>query len=241
MRKFAVILLSIIAQICVSSCVMNEQVAEDKRMPDISTEILETVTDTETDDIRDDISSLAQKVELMDEEEYSWKRTDKTEYVVLHFTSAVVNHRDDPYNLQYVRNSFEETYVSINYIIDRDGTIHCWLPESRAAWHAGVGTLAVDERLTNRMNKFSIGIEMLAIGSEKDMSQYLTAEEYAALDDNLKGYTDKQYESLKLLVADICKRQGIPFDKDHVIGHDMYNPAKTDPGELFDWSRLFEQ
>ena len=172
---------------------------------------------------------------------HSWELTEKPEYVVLHFTSAVVLSKDDPFNLDTVRNIFTENSLGIQYIIDREGIIHCWIPETRAAWHAGKGTFADNEKYTNAMNKYSIGIEMLAIGSKKDTAQYLTSEEYDALNPEFIGFTDAQYESLGKLVRDICNRNGIPFDSEHIIGHDMYNPLKTDPGELFSYDRLFSE
>jgi N-acetyl-anhydromuramyl-L-alanine amidase AmpD len=142
--------------------------------------------------------------------------------------------------MSLIRGIFEDNEVSINYIVDRDGSVLCYIPEDRAAWHAGKGTFGGDERFTDAMNKYSIGIEIVAIGSQKDMAQYMSAQEYNELDDSLKGFTDEQYLSLKALVKDICQRNGIPFDKEHVIGHDMYNPQKNDPGELFDYNRIFE-
>ncbi len=172
-------------------------------------------------------------------EEYSDEREHAPEYVVLHFTSAVVLSKTDPYNMETVRGIFEDNELSIHYIVDRDGNIYSYMPEDRVAWHAGRGEFANDERLTNSMNKYSVGIEILAIGSEKDMSQYLTPDEYASLDKNLIGFTDAQYESVRVLVEDICTRNSIPFDREHVIGHDEYNPSKNDPGELFDWDRIF--
>lgn len=187
-----------------------------------------------------EFSPLAKEQFLMPIEDYSWEREFAPEYVMLHFTSAVVISRDDPYNMETVRGIFEDSGISIHYIIDRDGSIYCYMPETRAAWHAGKGTFADDERLTNAMNKYSIGIEMVAIGSENDMSQYLTKDEYAALDPSLIGFTEAQYESLVPLVKDICERNAIPFDREHVIGHEEYKPQKCDPGELFDWGRLFE-
>ena len=90
------------------------------------------------------------------------------------------------------------------------------------------------------MNKYSVGVEIVAIGSKNDMAQYLEAWEYNALDESLIGFTDAQYESLRNLVSDICQRNDIPFDREHVIGHEEYNKNKSDPGELFDWERLFE-
>ena len=171
-------------------------------------------------------------------EEYSWEREFDPEYVMIHFTSAVVEHRDDPYNMDHIRQIFVDYDISIHYIIDRDGTVRCYIPEDRVAWHAGKGEWAGDEKYTNKMNHYAIGIEIAAVGSARDMEIYLTEEEYQAMDDSLKGFTDAQYDALKLLVEDICARNNIPADRDHVIGHQEYSPAKNDPGELFDWSRI---
>lgn len=185
------------------------------------------------------VSSLARKDLLLPLENYSWEREYEAEYIVLHFVSDVVNSKSNPHNLQNVKKIFEDTNVSSNYIIDRDGNIVCFIPEDRAAWHAGAGTYGCDEKYTNKMNKYSIGIELLAIGSKNDMSTYISHAEYESLAKEHIGFTDSQYDSLKLLLEDICQRNGIPFERSRIIGHDEYNPDKRDPGELFDWDRLF--
>lgn len=201
----------------------------------------ENVTENLTEIIKKpDFSPLAKEQFLLPEDDFSWEREFPPEYVMIHFTSAVVTSPENPYDLEKIRRIFEQNEVSINYIIDRDGSIFCWVPETRAAWHAGKGSFADDERLTNNMNRYSIGIELVGIGSENDMAQYLTPSEYRALNKEDVGFTDSQYTSLDALVGDICKRNNIPEDKEHVIGHDMYNPAKTDPGELFLWERIIK-
>lgn len=169
---------------------------------------------------------------------YSLARQMLPEYIMLHFSSAVVLDPQNPYNMALVRDTFLKNGVDANYIIDRDGTIYCNVPEDRLAYHAGEGAYGGDERLTDKMNRFAIGIEILAIGSQKDMAGFLTESAYAALDPALIGYTDAQYEALRALIADICQRNSIPTDKYHILGHDEYAPGKTDPGELFDWERL---
>ena len=176
--------------------------------------------------------------ELGNGHDFSWEQEFPPEYVMIHFCSAVVNHRDDPYNYDAVRQTFIDADVSIHYIIDREGVIYCYVPEDRSAWHAGKGEWLGDEKYTNKMNKYSIGIEVMAIGSQQDMSGYLHDWEYKKLDDSLKGYTEAQYVSLAALVKDICERNNIPLDRDHVIGHQEYSPKKKDPGQLFDWSRI---
>lgn len=170
--------------------------------------------------------------------DFSWPQEYKPEYVMIHFCSAVVNHFDDPYNYEYVRQTFLDAEVSIHYLVDREGQIFCFIPEDRSAWHAGYGTWLDDEKYTNKMNKYSIGIELMGMGTYKEMSGYLHKWQYEKIPEEDLGFTDAQYTSLKALVADICKRHEIPLDRDHVIGHDEFSPKKSDPGELFDWSRI---
>lgn len=172
-------------------------------------------------------------------DDYSWERQYDPEYVMIHFSSAVKDHPEDPYNLDAIRSIFEQEEVSTHYIIDRDGTVYCYIPETRAAWHAGKGTYANDEKYTNKMNYYAIGIELVAMGSKNDMAQYLSSAEYDALNPDLIGFTDAQYTALGSLVGDICTRHHIPMDAEHVIGHQDYSEGKSDPGELFDWDRLF--
>lgn len=175
---------------------------------------------------------------LLPLEQFSWERLHAPEFVMIHFTSAVVNNRSDPYNMEEIKSIFVDYEISVHYIIERNGTIRCYIPEDRVAWHAGKGAWGEDAKYTNNMNQYAIGIELAAIGSQEDMSIYLTGEEYAALDQSLLGFTQEQYEALKSLVEDICGRYGIPMDREHVIGHEEYASRKTDPGELFDWEQL---
>lgn len=224
-----------------ASCANDSDIASTTTAPQDTTKAPETTSLPETTVPETDEPKAALKIindYLLPLESYSWEREYAPEYVVIHFTSAVVNHRDDPYNMAYIRQTFTDYGVSINYIIDRDGTVYCYIPEERAAWHAGKGTLSAGEKYTNALNKYSIGIELVGMGSASDMSQYLTEKEYAALDRSLIGFTDAQYTSLSLLVDDICTRYGIEKDREHIIGHEDYSPAKTDPGELFDWGKI---
>lgn len=159
---------------------------------------------------------------------YSLPRTSVPEYVMLHFSSAIMIDFDDPYNIDLVRDIFIDGGVDAHYIIDRDGTIYCYVPEDRVAYHAG------------SMNQLAIGIEILAIGSKSDMSIYMSGSKYDKIDPSLIGYTDAQYEALGELVSDICERYDIPTDREHIVGHDEYNANKNDPGELFDWDKMID-
>lgn len=187
------------------------------------------------------VYSGAVEVYLCPLDTYSWEREHAPEFVMLHFTSAVVEHRDDPYNNTYLRALFTESGISVHYLIQRDGTVYCYMPEDRAAWHAGVGEWQNDPGYANMMNHYAIGIELAAIGSAADMEEYLSAGAYEALDESLIGFTEAQYASLGELVSDLCSRYGIPKDAAHIIGHEAYSPEKNDPGELFDWGRILPE
>jgi N-acetyl-anhydromuramyl-L-alanine amidase AmpD len=223
------ILFLLLAVLCLSGCQTREPVP-----PTIAREVVEA----EATPARLAVYRGAVKQYLGNGLDFSWEQEFPPEYVMLHFCSAVVDHPEDPYKMEYVRQTFIDADVSIHYIIDRDGTVYCYVPEYRTAWHAGVGQWKNDEKYTNKMNLYSIGIELVGIGSQEDMSLYLTKKEYAALDESLLGFTDAQYTALKALVTDICQRNAIPMDREHIIGHEEFNPKKNDPGELFDWSRI---
>ncbi len=159
---------------------------------------------------------------------YSLPRENAIEYVILHFSSAIKRDFDDPYNMDLIRDIFLDEGVDAHYVIDRDGTVYCLVPEDRVAYHA------------SSMNGSSIGIELLAIGSKDDMSIYMSGEEYDKIDPSLIGYTEEQYASLDALLSDLCERYEIPADREHIAGHDEYNSNKNDPGELFDWERVMD-
>ena len=181
-----------------------------------------------------EVSPLAVQ-DFLEFENSSYPRENPVEFVMIHFTSAVMLDRENPYDYDLVRGIFVDYNLGIHYIIDRDGTIYCFLPETRSAWHAGKGSFG-DEKYTDNMNRHSIGIELMGIGSQEDMSIYLHPEEYERLNASLIGFTDAQYTALGNLVQDICQRHEIEMDRQHIIGHQEYNPAKNDPGELFDWA-----
>lgn len=210
-----------------STTIIQNEIIESNVFTDISESSNE---DTKTVNIIEDYLTPIEK--------YSWERKYDAEFVMVHFCSALLVDFENPYDLKTVRQMFIDYEVSIHYIIDRDGTVYCYVPESRVAWHAGKGTWNNDEKYTNDMNQYAIGIEMLAIGSQRDMSQYLTKEEYEKIEPSLIGYTDSQYKSLNELIDYICKNNDIPKDKQHIIGHQEYKASKSDPGELFDWKRI---
>lgn len=104
--------------------------------------------------------------------------------------------------------------VSAHVLIRRDGETVQYVPFQRRAWHAGVSS----HRGRERCNDFSIGIEL------------------EGTDDS--EYTEAQYQALAELLAELFRTYPM-LSPAHVTGHSDIAPGrKTDPGPLFDWSKL---
>lgn len=107
--------------------------------------------------------------------------------------------------------------VSAHYTIDEDGTVYAHVPESRRAWHAGMGHWAG----ATDINARSIGIELVNPGHEF----------------GYRAFPDTQIAALTTLCHSILMRHPIPSWR--VLGHSDVAPArKEDPGELFPWAQL---
>lgn len=114
---------------------------------------------------------------------------------------------------------FKEIYqlaVSAHILIKRSGEVVQYVPFSHCAWHAGKSVFEGREKC----NDFSIGIELE--GTEQI------------------AYTDAQYLQLAMLINTLLKTYPTLSPK-RIIGHSTIAPGrKTDPGDSFDWDRLFE-
>jgi hypothetical protein len=110
--------------------------------------------------------------------------------------------------------------VSAHYVVSRSGAITQMVPTSRAAWHSG----------NPWVNAHSIGIEHEGI---------------TGVDTT---FTDAEYRASAELAASVLRRDVLPIDRRHVIGHnevpDPFHPPlfggashHTDPGTFWDWRR----
>ncbi len=107
--------------------------------------------------------------------------------------------------------------VSAHYVIEEDGVIHALVPESKRAFHAGVGAWKGETDINAR----SVGIEIVNPGHEW----------------GYREFPKKQTEMMLALVADIAGRHSI--GRTRVLGHsDVAPQRKEDPGELFPWKLL---
>jgi N-acetyl-anhydromuramyl-L-alanine amidase AmpD len=161
-------------------------------------------------------------------------------HIVIHFSSNAAKNPKKPYVLQDICNIYLQNGVSTHYLIGRKGEIYRLVPENRVAFHAGKGSLKDFPTYKDHLNLYSVGIELMAIGTKKEMSSMISSAVYNSIQPSNIGYTSAQYHSLKLLVDDLTKRNtSIKKDRKHIIGHSEYAPGrKTDPGSLFQWSKI---
>lgn len=160
-------------------------------------------------------------------------------HIVLHFISNAYYDQNDPYNINAVYSILNSSELSTHYVIDRNGDIYMFTNENRVAYHAGRGQLANYPDYTNKLNHHSIGIEILGIGTKEEMIPIITEEKFNKINPSLIGFTESQYDSINILLDDILSRQPyIKRDREHIIGHCEYSPDKTDPGSLFQWSKI---
>lgn len=104
--------------------------------------------------------------------------------------------------------------VSSHLLIERDGKLTQFVPFNKRAWHAGQSCYA------NRQacNDFSIGIELEGT-------------------DEIE-YAEKQYAVLRAVILSL--QMAYPgLSTNQIVGHcDIAPGRKTDPGPLFDWSKI---
>ncbi len=135
----------------------------------------------------------------------------RPDMLLLHYTGMA----DAASALHRLCNPLSE--VSAHYFVFEDGHTLQLVPESRRAWHAGLGFWAGETDI----NSVSIGIEIVNPGHEY-------------------GYPDfpeRQVEAVIALAADIGQRWTIAPQR--ILAHSDTAPArKEDPGEKFPWDRL---
>lgn len=116
--------------------------------------------------------------------------------------------------------------VSSHYLIGEEGEIYQLVAEEKRAWHAGDSFW----KGIPRVNDFSIGIEIQNPGHV----YFLEKGEWYP-------YSEKQYETLLILLKDI--RQRYPTIVQNTVGHDDIAShreiPKIDPGPHFNWEYLY--
>ncbi|NLL42106.1 MAG: N-acetylmuramoyl-L-alanine amidase [Firmicutes bacterium] len=156
---------------------------------------------------------------------------------MLHAISDAAVNPGSPYEIGRIRDIFDDYGVEAHYVIDREGTIYQFVQDDRIARHAGAGSWQGNPRLSDAMNRYAIGIELLGIGTRGEMKGVIGSLANTLVKADDRGYTDAQYLALKQLLAQLTRDYSI--SRENIISHQAYDPArKWDPGQLFDWSRI---
>ncbi|MFJ4685614.1 N-acetylmuramoyl-L-alanine amidase [Streptomyces sp. NPDC091377] len=103
--------------------------------------------------------------------------------------------------------------AATHYIVRQDGGITQMIRELDVAFHAG----------DRDYNERSVGIE------------------HEGFVDRPEDLTDEMYAASARLTAGVCRRYGIPVDREHIIGHvEVPGTDHTDPGPHWDWDRYMK-
>ncbi|MGI9381342.1 MAG: N-acetylmuramoyl-L-alanine amidase [Methyloligellaceae bacterium] len=132
--------------------------------------------------------------------------------LLLHYTATETSTEA----LQWLTNS--ESKVSSHYLIGENGGVVQMVHEKDRAWHAGDSYWDGEADI----NSCSIGVEIQNLGHDHD----------------LPDFPDVQMTAVVRLCLDIVSRHKIPPHR--VLAHSDVAPhRKRDPGECFDWARLY--
>lgn len=142
------------------------------------------------------------------------------EAIVIHIMEGTLSGTDNRF-----RN--RDSKVSAHYGVGTDGEVHRYVGESDTALHAG----AVNEP------EWTL-IKVADNGRFINPNYYTIGIEHEGKADG--DWTDAMYEASSQLVADICKRWGIPVDRLHVVGHREIFSLKACPGSKVDLDKLVE-
>lgn len=235
--KRQLLFIILIITLLVASGRENQQNIE---VQSINNNEMRTIKKQETQISNEHLDSNVKDISTVLPKENSEKRETPITHIVLHFTSNAANNTNNPYILDEILKNFIDYGVSAHYLIGREGEIYALVQENRVAYHAGKGILPKYPSYTDRLNDYSIGIELMGIGTRDEMSLMFSVDVYKQISDKNIGFTDLQYRSLNLLINDIITRYpSIKKDRNHIIGHDEYaTNRKSDPGSLFEWEKL---
>jgi len=136
----------------------------------------------------------------------------RADMLILHYTGMM----SAPRAIAWLANPASK--VSTHYVVDEAGHITQMVRESDRAWHAGLGYWAGETDL----NSVSIGIEIQNPGHDL----------------GYPDFPDAQMAAVTALSQDIIARNNVPATR--VLAHSDVSPGrKIDPGEKFDWPRLY--
>lgn len=141
-------------------------------------------------------------------------RRKATDMLIIHSTAS----NNVQGTLSWFQNPANPAQSSSHYVVGRDGVIYQCVDEANVAYHAGTSRYEVDGVLREDINRYSIGIEVVA--------------------DDKTPYTELQMAALRELCVDIMKRHNIK--PEYVLRHsDIAKGRKTDPYTInLDWDKF---
>ncbi|MBN1275133.1 N-acetylmuramoyl-L-alanine amidase, partial [Candidatus Woesearchaeota archaeon] len=136
---------------------------------------------------------------------------------------------------------------SYHYIIDKDGSIHQYVPEDKSAQHAGCSPNSPECVLPHK-NSPTIGISFVNCGWDTACMRQPSScvhEQFKGVDRCWEPYTQEQYDAFVTLMADVISRheglrQAWRVDPNKALMHSDIKSTKQDPGPLFEqeWPQL---
>jgi N-acetylmuramoyl-L-alanine amidase-like protein len=100
--------------------------------------------------------------------------------------------------------------AAAHYIVRQDGQVTQMVRELDIAYHAG-----------------NWGYNLRSVGIEHE-----------GFVERASSFTDAMYAGSARLTAAVCRRYGIPVDREHIVGHvEVPGTDHTDPGDHWDWDR----
>lgn len=113
--------------------------------------------------------------------------------------------------------------TAAHYLIGRDGEVVQMVHDEKKCYHAG------------NYNSRSIGVEHEARTQawpvRRDKDGKVKAPPFPTDD-----FTDPMLDASALVVAILCRKYGIPVDREHIIGHvEVPGATHTDPGSAWPW------
>lgn len=114
--------------------------------------------------------------------------------------------------------------TAAHYVISRAGDVCQMVPDDKKCYHA------------NSYNSRSIGIEHEA-RTEPWAARPGKAPPFPTSD-----FPDAMLDASARVVAALCKKYGIPADREHIIGHnEVPGATHTDPGPAFPWADFMQR
>ena len=159
-------------------------------------------------------------------------RNTNIDTIIMHYT--VTRNVDTTYNV------LSDAGLSYHFVIDKNGDIHQFVPESRVAYHAGCGD-PPRQNCVQGYNSRSIGISLVGCGYDNELCR---VEECYVVDEHERCFAEfpqVQIDATIRLISEISQRNNLEINTNTVIGHSDVDQSKADPGPAFPMETVIQQ